>query len=248
MEDTPVPESDRRAPRDLSVDAAVEPAGTGTKRKRTASEELRPANKRQDLVQSHDQDHVQDHDQEQEDEGVEQRAATPPALVRQHTFTKDEGHFLYIPIEHEGNATRRAALQRRFTGGRRAAAAAASPSPKPALQRQGTFTLDGDGAAELRAALEREQARVAALVQERLAAERLARERAARDSQRSRAALQDMQERLAATREALHQEKQALHRKLSAELRRALHHREGLWRQEGERALAQVLRLRSMGY
>ena len=189
MEDTLAPVSDRHAPGDQSVCTAAEvAAGTGTKRKRTASEELTSASKRPDLVQDHD-------------EGVEaeQRPATPPALVRQHTFTKEEGHFLYIPVEHnEGNTTRREALQRRFTGGRKAAAAAtrpaaASQSPGPGdLQRQGTFTLDGDGSAELRAALEREQARVAALVQERLAAERVAKERAARDSHRARAALQDL--------------------------------------------------------
>lgn len=52
--------------------------------------------------------------------------------------------------------------------------------------------------------------------------------------------MQDLHVRLAATREALHSEKEALHRKLSADFRRALHDREALWRQERERAQTQV--------
>ncbi|XP_052121093.1 myosin-9-like [Frankliniella occidentalis] len=84
---------------------------------------------------------------------------------------------------------------------------------------------DGDAVAAEVAAL---RASVAALRR----GERVARERAARDAGRTRAALQDVHGRLAATRAALQAEKEALLHKLTD--------REALWRQERDRAQAQV--------
>lgn len=136
-------------------------------------------------------------------------------------------------------------------------------APPPPLQRQGTFTIEDadddprkehqqggvdadsgedEAATSLKTVSEMRLA-LAALRRGRAAAERAeraARERAARDAHRTRAALQDLHARLAATREALHAEKDGLHRKLSADFRRALAEREAVWRQDRERAATQV--------
>ncbi|XP_034234595.1 protein MLP1 homolog isoform X2 [Thrips palmi] len=243
-------------------------------------------------------------------EVADHKDSTPPGpLVRQDTFTKDDGaatEQFYIPVEQKENSGRREALFKRLAARRkessaaaatrRAAQAAASkttssesrktkatrrkaqPAPPqqrpetqpPALQRQGTFTIedddenprqqkeqaadlmdpgedpgedpDDDATASLKTVAEMRVA-LAALRRGRAAAERAeraARERASRDAHRTRAALQDLHARLAATREALHAEKDGLHRKLSADFKRAMADREAVWRQERERTTAQV--------